>query len=155
MLFLTAMAPRDQRLELGFSCIGDAGLVQAPMLCGAVAELGYRPRIDSIGLGQIAHAVCELAHLARINHRHPQAGAVQLGRQRSLQAAAGLHHHPVRLELLKLRDQALDTGTVIGQCQRRAIRLTSHHQLRLTDFDSYHATFFHCLSPARQVPGLA
>ncbi len=88
-------------------------------------------RVDAVGLGQLAHAACEVPCLARIDHRHAQARRSLRKRQVLLMAAGGLHQdQPWRQRYQHLAQLGM-AGLVVAQAQGLRLPLAATSKLAL------------------------
>lgn len=90
------LAPaRDQRGQPLLLRVGQRAQEPGKVLAAQQhrGELRQHARIGRVGLGQSAHGPGEVACLARVDHRHRQAGGLQRAGQLGFEAAGGLHHH--------------------------------------------------------------
>ena len=137
------LAPaRDQRgqpLLLGI-VHGTQEATQVGTANQRLAELGQHVSIDSIGLGQVAHGLGELARLPWIDHCDCQAGTLQCTSQCRLIAARGLQDHQARPQRLQRRgDRRVPFSFVVeplrGECRADDV----HIDMRLRHVDArYH-----------------
>jgi hypothetical protein len=92
--------------------------------------------IHPIGLRQPACSAGEGAHLARVDHRHRQAGRGQGRREADLQAAGGFEHDERRLEGGQALDQHRHLLLAIIDREALAGRAQMHIEPVLGDIDA-------------------
>lgn len=100
------------------------------------SKAAQRLRINAISLGQLAHAACKVARLARIDHRHAQARSRQRQSQRLLVAASGLQQHQARRQRRQQLTQLGMAGLVVGEVQGLALARDSHFEAALGHVDA-------------------
>ncbi len=97
------------QLELGRR--GQAERLRLLCLCVPGDHAG----IDGVGLLQPTHALRELAHGTRVDHRHRQAVSGQLGKGSLFVAAGGFHGDQCNLMGLTEGSQLCDAFRAVGE----------------------------------------
>jgi hypothetical protein len=139
-------APRHHGLQFPLGWRGQ----RAQRRLHALGEARQQPRVERVGLGQLSGGPGEIAHLARIDHHHRQAGRAQLRHQRGLQAARGLDYHPRERGLAQAREQRRDAALVIGDLEQLARRAQRHIHTRLAHIDAHPDCGFHPTASPRR-----
>ena len=117
---LELLAPGDPGRQLG---LGGARRARGRGRVGR-AEGGEQGRVDGVGLGALAAAPGKVAHLARVDDAHRDAGGVQGGDNRSLPAAGGLADDVDGLsEGLQARHQSGAARRVVGAAGVLALKV--------------------------------
>jgi len=124
-----------QRTHLGF----DRGAKAHQHLC-----------VQRVGLGQLPGGACEVAHLAWVNHGHPDARRRQGTGDRDFQTAGRFDNHQV--SGFKSLKQRTDAALVVGHRKALAVGPQRHVQLCLGHVDPdipfclrHHRTSSRCL----------
>lgn len=92
--------------------------------------------IQSVRLGQLTRGTRKIAHLARVDDHHRQAGQAKLSRDQHLVAAGRFQHNAFGLTLAQLLDQPCYTGRVVADLPARPSRAHRHIQAGFTDINS-------------------
>ncbi len=115
-------------------------------------KLRQRPRIDAVGLGQIAHGLGKVMRLARVGHHHIQAGKMQRMRTPFLEAAGGLHEHQRYRQPLQLLQQRGNACCVVVKALRCSLVAQRYLQSGLghVDTNKHGCRRFVCHCPTLQ-----
>ena len=115
------------------------------------------PRVDRIGLGQLAQGAGKVAYLARIDHRYRQACRGQFAGRRDFIATAGFEHHAADARPFQLLNQCRDAALIVVHTEALVARPQRRIKPRFRHIDADEQLLFHyfllAFSPALRDTG--